>query len=98
MSVFICRACKNTAAQIGKRTFPFPPAGYCSWPCWQDRERRVKHSKPLDPEDPAAVLADMREHLHEVHQSTDITAWFQCAECERLSGRYAAALQEITRV
>jgi len=94
MSVFKCRRCKSFAAQVGKRTAILSPAGYCSWTCYEGRERRVKTSRPLDPEAPAAVLADLREHLLEVHQSTDVTAWFDCETCEKLSGRYAAALQE----
>lgn len=86
-----CSGCKRQYWSY-RPNFPMPPAGYCSLKCYEERDRKTHTARELDPEAPASVLEDLRGHLLDEHGTTDITAWFECAECERLNARYAAAL------
>lgn len=71
-----------------------PPKGYCSLVCKDNRKKKPQREMGLV-ETPADVVAVIRQYLLAEHQSTNITDWYpNCAMCERLQERYAAALVE----
>lgn len=65
-----------------------PPKGHCSVSCYEDHRPK----KSLRPDKPANILHSMYRHRADVHLSTSILAWFDCAECERLEGIYRESL------
>lgn len=87
MSTPRCPAC---GTRYWRYRGDYPPRGYCSVKCWW--ERRRKQTKPPAPEKPEAVIESFREHRIEVHQTRDLTAWFDCETCERFEERYAVSM------
>lgn len=94
MSVARCRHCKRDFYRY-PTSFPRPPAGYCSMPCFDARGKKAQVPRELDPEEPRAVLEDIRAHLKDQHQTADITAWFECGLCDALQERYSTALRSV---
>jgi hypothetical protein len=68
----------------------FPPKGYCSQKCYDERRRAGAKLPP--PEAPQNILMAMYRHRLDTHESTSILADFECEECERLEGSYAESL------
>lgn len=87
MSTPRCPVCHNA---YWRYRADFPPRGYCSIACWQQRHRKL--AKPAPPENPEAVIQEFREHWLEQHQTKDLTAWFDCDTCERYEERYAVSM------
>lgn len=67
----------------------FPPAGYCSVKCHDDRRKR-KIKKAY--EKASEVLDAYRDHRIQAHQTRDIVTWFDCDVCERFEERYAVSM------
>lgn len=68
----------------------WPPVGFCSLEC---KEAHAKRHPPYEPERiPRIFVSLIRDHLETAHGTTDINAWFECGECERLAARYAESL------
>lgn len=52
-------------------------------------------SGELAPEQPLAVVAELREHLTTIHDTADLTVWFpECRRCEVLQERLTYAVRE----
>ena len=64
--------------------------GYCSYTCWNARQRRKKRSN-IAYEDWTRMQA-MQAHRLAAHGSSDLVLWYDCEECERLEAEVAAAL------
>lgn len=60
------------------------PAGYCSQPCFDERKRKSADPRYNDEQAVVGVVSEMRKHYAEVHNTADLTEWFDCRECERL--------------
>lgn len=86
MSVTRCHTCK---LPFWRYRGVFPPGAYCSWACWRDRTRRKPKIKP---ETAAAVLEAFREHRLTIHDTRDLSQWFDCDVCERFEERYAVSM------
>jgi hypothetical protein len=74
-----------------------PPVhrGYCSDPCYQARKRKGVDPKYTDEQAVIGVISEMRKHYRDVHQTADLTEWFDCDECQRLDRRKVEALAEV---
>jgi hypothetical protein len=72
------------------------PAGFCSWRCWWDRDKRARPARELNPEEPHQVLDEIREHNYQQHHVISVTYQAPgCEACEHLEARYAEALHNV---
>lgn len=86
MSTPRCPVCKRPYWRFRS---DWPPRGYCSFKCWNERSRR--RTKPKI-ESATQVLDAFREHRLTVHATRDLSAWFDCETCERFEERYAVSM------
>src|SRR5271165_4975648 len=84
MSVQIC-PCKRPYWRYRK---DFPPAGYCSVFCFENRKKKRREPPP----EPQKVLSLMYEHRRDAHHSFSILEWFNCERCDELEQQYAESL------
>jgi hypothetical protein len=87
--------CSHCRAPFWNYTPRPVPAGYCCQTCYEARRRKVVNPKYEDEQTVTAVISEMRKHYREVHKTSDLTEWFDCAECQRLDQRKVDALAEV---
>lgn len=86
MSVSRCRICHRDYWRYPGA----PPPRFCSLQC-------KEHRKQAAIKTPQELLALIRFHLKDVHQTTDIMACFPACEfCNSLDAHYASALAEVS--
>lgn len=86
MSTPRCPVCKKA---YWRYRADFPPQGYCSVKCFEERAKRKPKQKP---ESVSTVLDSFREHRITVHATQDLVQWFDCEVCERYEERYAVSM------
>ena len=81
--------CQHCHSPFWRYRKDHPPAGFCSISHAELGPR--KPSKPV-PLSPAELVAMMRDHRAEVHESTSLLQEFYCERCDELEEAYAASL------
>jgi hypothetical protein len=95
MRVSLCTNSECKRAYVRFRR-DHPPAGFCSVGC---KEAHAKRHPRYDPERiPAFFVSLIRDHLEKAHHTSDVNAWFDCAECDRIQAAYAESLNRTVTV
>jgi hypothetical protein len=76
------------------------PRGYCGVKCFNDRRRMGRRftgdMHGMDAEKAESIMIEVRQHLRDDHHEIDVTNWHpDCARCNHLDARLAAALAEV---